>query len=285
MTSEVSGSGRALVLGGGGVTGVGWETGVLFGLAEAGIDLTTADLVVGTSAGAFVAVEISSGVPLEQLFDAQVTTGTGSGEVAARMGLSAIVWFVIAGAWPGNRQRARARIGRAALRAKTIPEAERRQVFERRLPFQRWPQRRLLIPAVDAESGEAVIFDKDSGVALIDAVAASCAVPLVWPPVTIHGRRYMDGGVRSTANVDLAAGCERLVVVAPITEAMRREDRPAAQAAALGEGVRSIVISPDAAALVAIGGNMLDPAHRAPAARAGRAQAASVAERVREVWV
>lgn len=282
MKSGVSGGGRALVLGGGGVTGVAWETGVLFGLAEAGIDLTAADLFVGTSAGSVVAAQITSGMPLEKLFEAQVAQG--SGEIAARMSLTAIAWFVIAGAWPGDRQKARARLGHAALRAKTVPEAERHRVIEGRVPFRDWPERRLLIPAVDAETGEAVIFDKDSGVALVDAVAASCAVPLVWPPVTIRGRRYVDGGVRSTANVDLAAGCERLVIVAPLTQAMRREDGPAAQAATLGEGVRSVIVSPDAAARAAIGGNVLDPAHRAPAAQAGRAQAASVAERVREVW-
>ncbi|HEX8036042.1 MAG TPA: patatin-like phospholipase family protein [Ktedonobacterales bacterium] len=282
MKSGVSGGGRALVLGGGGVTGVAWETGVLFGLAEAGIDLTAADLFVGTSAGSVVAAQITSGMPLEKLFEAQVAQG--SGEIAARMSLTAIAWFVIAGAWPGDRQKARARLGHAALRAKTVPEAERHRVIEGRVPFRDWPERRLLIPAVDAETGEAVIFDKDSGVALVDAVAASCAVPLVWPPVTIRGRRYVDGGVRSTANVDLAAGCERLVIVAPLTQAMRREDGPAAQAATLGEGVRSVIVSPDAAARAAIGGNVLDPAHRAPAAQAGRAQAASVAEHVREVW-
>ena len=282
MTSGVAAGGRALVLGGGGVTGVAWETGLLFGLAEAGIDLTAANLFVGTSAGSVVAAQISSGVPLEKLFAAQIAQG--AGEIAARMSRAAIAWFVIAGAWPGDRQKARARLGRAALRAKTVPEAERRRVIEGRLPVQEWPERRLLIPAVEAETGEAVIFDKDSGVGLVDAVAASCAVPLVWPPVTIHGRRYVDGGVRSPANVDLAAGCERLVVIAPITQAARREDRPATQAAALGEGVRSIIISPDEAARAAIGGNVLDPAHRAPSAHAGRAQAAAVAERVREIW-
>lgn len=283
MTSGVSGGGRALVLGGGGVTGVAWEVGLLVGLAEAGIDLTTADLFVGTSAGAFVAALISTGVPLEKLFEAQ--TATASGEVVARMSFGAIARFIVMGAWPGNRQKARARLGRAALRARTEPEAERRRVFERGLPFQDWPQQRLLITAVDAETGEPVVFTKDSDVPLVDAVAASCAVPMVWPPVTIHGRRYVDGGVRSTVNADLAAGCERLVVVAPIASAMRREDQPAAQVAALGAGVRSVIVGPDAAARAAIGSNVLDPAYRAPAARAGRTQAASVAERVREVWV
>jgi predicted acylesterase/phospholipase RssA len=97
-----------------------------------------------------------------------------------------------------------------------VSQAERRAVIERRLPSRDWPhQRRLLITAVDAETGEAVVFTRDSGVSLVDAVAASCAVPVVWPPVTIDGHRYIDGGVRSVANADLAAGCERVVVIAP----------------------------------------------------------------------
>jgi NTE family protein len=115
-------------------------------------------------------------------------------------------------------------------------------------------------------------------------VAASCAVPLVWPPITIGGRRYIDGGVRSITNADLAAGCDRVVVLAPVTFAMRASTRIATQLASLGSNVRSVVISPDSAARRAIGGNVLDPAHRVASARAGHAQSAGVAESVAAVW-
>jgi NTE family protein len=272
-----------LVLGGGGVAGVAWETGLLLGLREAGLDLSQADVFVGTSAGSVVAAQVTSGTPLDELFAA--LTATESGEIAARMSWTALVRFVLAMAWPGDPQRARARLGRAALRAKTVSEAERRAVIARRLPTPDWPKRRLLITSVNAETGATVVFDRDSGVSLVDAVAASCAVPLVWPPVTIKGQRYIDGGVRSVANVDLAKGCERLVVIAPLMAALRRADRPAAQVAALGEGVRSIIVSPDAASRAAFGPNVLDPATRAPSAKAGQAQAADVADHVREVWL
>lgn len=282
MTSDSAHRGRALVLGGGGVTGVAWETGLLFGLAEAGINLAEADVFVGTSAGSVVAAQLTSGTPLDQLFAAQ--TSAPSGEIAARMSLSALARFVSAMAWPGNRQQARRWLGRAALRAKTLPEAQRHAVIEQRLPHHDWPQQRLLIPAVNAATGEVVVFDNDSGVSLIDAVAASCAVPLVWPPVTINGQRYVDGGVRSITNADLAQGCDQIVVIAPATTALRREDRPASQVATLGAGVRSVIVSPDKASLAAIGRNVLDPARRVPSAQAGRAQAATVAARVREVW-
>ena len=275
--------GRALVLGGGGVTGIAWETGLLAGLAEAGINLTAADLVVGTSAGSVVGAQIlAAGPTLADLYAAQLSDPTG--ELAARMGAAAMLRFIMAAAWPGDEQRARARLGRAALKARTVPEAERRAVIERRLPSASWPERRLLITSVDAETGELRVFDRECGVPLPEAVAASCAVPLVWPPITIGGRRYIDGGVRSATNADLAAGCDRVVVLAPITYALRRSSRIATQLASLGASVRSVVVSPDAQARKAIGGNVLDPARRVASARARHAQSATVAESVAAVW-
>lgn len=273
---------RALVLGGGGVTGIAWETGLLAGLAEAGIDLTAADLVVGTSAGSVVGAQILSGPTIEDLYAAQLTDPTG--ELATRMGATAMLRFIAAALWPGDEQRARARLGRAALKARTVPEAERRAVIERRLPSASWPERSLLITSVDAETGELRVFDRDSGVPLPEAVAASCAVPLVWPPITVGGRSYIDGGVRSAANADLATGCDRVVVLAPITYALRRGSRISSQLASLGSTVRSVVVSPDAQARKAIGGNVLDPAHRVASARAGHAQSAAVAESIAAVW-
>ncbi len=273
---------RALVLGGGGVTGIAWETGLLAGLVETGIDLTSADVIVGTSAGSVVGAQISSGAKLNDLYLAQLADPTG--EIAARMGLTTTLRFVAAIAWPGDEQRARARLGRAALKAGSVPEAERLAVISKRLPSASWPERRLLITAVDAETGELRVFDREGGVPLLNAVAASCAVPLVWPPISIDGRRYIDGGVRSVANADLAAGCDRVVVLAPVTFALRRSARIAGQLTSLGADVRSMVVSPDSQARKAIGGNLLDPAHRVAAARAGHAQSAGVAESVAAIW-
>ncbi len=278
MTSE----GRALVLGGGGVTGVAWEIGLLHGLAEAGVDLTRADLFVGTSAGSVVAAQITGGKPPAELYAHELADT--SGDRNATIGSGVLVRFVAASAFPGDRRRGRAWLGRAALRARTVPESARRTAIMARVPHDAWPRTPLRIPAVVAQTGEVVVFDAASGVSLIDAVAASCAVPLVWPPMTVNGTRYIDGGVRSVANVDLAAGHGRVVVVAPLTAALRRSDKPAAQAAALGPGVRSAVVSPSDAALTAIGRNPLNPDRRAAAAEAGRRQAAEVAERVRRAW-
>jgi NTE family protein len=261
---------------------VAWETGFLAGLAEAGVDLTSADLVVGTSAGSVVGAQILSGVTLEELYAKQLADATG--EIAARMSVGATARFVMYALWPGEAQRGRARLGHAASRAHTVPETVRRDVIAGRLPSPDWPARALKITAVDAWTGEARTFDRESGVTLLDAVAASCAVPLVWPPITIGGRRYIDGGVRSVANADLAAGCDRVVVLAPVTVALRPSGRISRQLASLGADVRSVVVSPDAQARRAIGSNSLDPSRRAASARAGREQAASVADSVREVW-
>lgn len=274
--------GRAVVLGGGGVTGVAWEVGLIHGLAELGVDLSQADLYVGTSAGSVVAAQITRRTPLPELFDREITDTTGDRNAA--IGYGVLLRFVLSSLHPGGRQKGRAWLGRAALRSKTVPESVRRAAIQARVPDDAWPETELRVPAVAAESGEFTVFDRSSGVSLIDAVAASCAVPIVWPPMTVNGTRYVDGGVRSVANVDLARGYGRVVVIAPATRAARRADRPAAQAAALGPAVRTTVVSPDAAAVTAIGRNPLSPDRRADAAEAGRKQAAEVVERVRAVW-
>ncbi|MEU0879504.1 patatin-like phospholipase family protein [Lentzea sp. NPDC005914] len=271
---------RALVLGGGGVTGIAWETGILHGLAGAGVDLAEADLFVGTSAGSVVATELAGGAPLADLYAGQLLPP--DGEIPARLTPWMLVRYTLSYVMPGSAADKRARLGRAALKARTPSEESRLEVFEHRLSTKDWPERALKVTAVNVADGKFVAFDRDSGVPLVRAVASSCAVPLVWPPVTIDGHRYMDGGMRSVANVDLAAGYSRVVVVAPLTRAMSAAATPQAQAARLG--VPSIVVSPSSEALAAIGPNLLDPARRRPAAEAGLAQAASVAEAVREVW-
>ncbi|MDT5024794.1 MAG: hypothetical protein QOE61_1220, partial [Micromonosporaceae bacterium] len=168
--------------------------------------------------------------------------------------------------------------------AHTVDEAQRRAVIADRLPVHAWPDRRLLVTAVAADNGEFTVFDRDSGVALVDAVAASCAVPGVWPPITIYGRRYIDGGVRSPANVDLVAGYDRVVVIAPMTTSLRRRATPAAQVAALPPMTRTLLITPDKAAKKAIGRNVLDPLRRAPAAKAGRRQSLDLIAAAERVW-
>lgn len=276
----MAGDGKALVLGGGGVTGVAWEIGLLFGLAEHGVDLTDAGLLVGTSAGSVTAAQLLSGVPLADLDAAQRAGATR--EIAEGLGGLGLLKYAAAALWPAGRANGRAWLGRQSVKATSVSEVERRTVIAQRIGRDEWPATPLRITAIEALTGELKVFDRDSGVSLIDAVAASCAVPLVWPAATVNGVRYIDGGVRSVANVDLAAGCDRVVVIAPINVGFRRADRPAAQAAALG--VPHVVIAPSPEARARMGRNPLDPAFRAASAEAGRAQAAQEAEKVRAVW-
>jgi NTE family protein len=273
---------RAVVLGGGGVTGIAWLTGVLAALARDGVALSDADCFVGTSAGSVVAAQLATGCDLEQLYRRQLEPP--SSEIAAR--LSARDTLALVGTMVArDGQAARAGLGRRALVAPTVPEEQRIAVIESRLPIHEWPERQLLVTAVDALTGELVVFDRSQGVDLVRAVAASCAVPLVWPPVTIDGRRYIDGGVRSPVNADLARGFDQVVVLAPITAAVRRADRVQAQLRAGSPSARHLVLSPDRTARKAFGRNSLDPARRAAAAREGRRQGAALVEVVRQGWM
>ncbi|MEU9376354.1 patatin-like phospholipase family protein [Streptomyces sp. NPDC048255] len=274
----------ALVLGGGGLTGIGWECGILYGLARAGVDLAAADLVVGTSAGSVVGAQLTSGLLTPQeLYERQL--GDAAGESAARLGAGLLARYALAMVRSRDPKAYRQRVGAMALAARTAEEAERRLVLEARLVSHQWPERRLVVTAVDAHTGEPADFDRESGAGLVDAVSASCAVPGVWPPVTVGGRRFIDGGVRSATNADLAAGYARVVILAPLALGSGLVPSPAAQAARLRQaGARVLVITPSAAARKAFGRNVLDPARRDPAARAGLAQAAAHAAEAAAVW-
>ena len=267
---------QALVLGGGGVAGIAWMTGLLAGLADAGQDVTAADLVVGTSAGAVVAAQLGSGLPLGDLYARQVDPALQSREIPAEIDLTKFAQDVgpyLAGA--ASPEDTLLLVGAFALAASTVPEADRLAVIAARLPSHDWPARPMKIVSVDCESGATAVFDASSGVGLVDAVAASCAVPGIWPPATIGGRRFMDGGVRSCDNADLAEGASRIIVVSPLGM-----DAPLPTPLPLREVVGKLraggadvtVIEPDGASREAIGANPLDPATRVPAAEAGRAQ-------------
>jgi NTE family protein len=278
---------RALVLGGGGVAGIAWTVGLVCGLADGGVDLSRADLVVGTSAGSVVGALVAGGVPPADLWAGQVDPSRQADELYAEVDLEASAELVRSFADAPTPEALRARLGAVAIAAKTVSEARRRDVIASRLRLAAgWPPTRLLIPAVDAETGAARVFDATDGLDLVDVVAASCAVPGVWPPVTIDGRRYVDGGVRTLLNADLAAGAARVLVLAPTGVA-----GSGPVAAGLEEALpllektgRVLAVAPDQASLDAMGTNVLDPATREPAATAGRAQAAKVVAEVRQLW-
>lgn len=274
---------RALVLAGGGLAGIAWETGILMGIADespaVAEALLTSDVLVGTSAGSTVAAQLGSGLGLGALFDRQ--TAATSSEINPGGGIETITeMFLRAMTAPGSKTEKLQRIGAIALEAETVPEEVRRKVIEQRLPSHEWPDRDLRITAIDAETGELVAFDRCSGVSLVDAVAASCAVPGVWPPVTIGARRFMDGGVGSTVNLALADDCDVLVALIPQGLSSPSPFGAAARDEVSARG--AVGVFADEESLDAFGANPLDPACRAPSAHAGRRQGRSVAAEIAE---
>jgi NTE family protein len=291
-------SGIALVLGGGGSAGNAWLIGVIAGLVDAGLDVTDVELVVGTSAGSTAAAQVTGASPAKLLADilAMPDPGTGTaGSVHRPGGTSSVrdhlerTSAIIAASHDAADMRRR--LGAMALEADVESDgsAQRRwhDTVAARLPSQRWPQRRVLITAVDADSGEPVVFDRHSGVELVDAVAASCSSAFAYP---IGDRRYIDGGYRTNAdNADLAAGYGRVLVLSPFGGRSRTPVEwglhLATQVDALrANGSNVETIFPDRDSEHLFGAQAMNPATRPPAARAGYAQGRAFAERHGGGW-
>jgi NTE family protein len=278
----------ALVLSGGGVAGIAWETGVLLGVQDAQPEtasriLSAPTALVGTSAGAAVAAQIATGASLQDLFDAQIADETA--ELFVEIDLVAFgATMAAAMTGAGSPEEVRRRLGAMALAADTPSVAARRAVIEGRLAVRAWGNRSLQLTAVDVGTGELRVFDRDSGVDLVDAVMASCAVPGIWPVVEIDGRKYMDGGMRSVSNADLAAGANPVLIISPSTEQTPMGPAvPASEFDALAPA-RVHVIYADAASIASFGRNPLDPAAHKPAALAGREVGRRVAAQVAAFW-
>jgi NTE family protein len=301
----------ALVLGGGGAAGNAWEIGIIAGLAEAGIDMTqAADLVVGTSAGATAAAQVRSGIPAAELLASvlspPVRPATQHTERPPSLPIATVFERMRAiGAAATSAADLRRAMGAFGLESDSIlrPAAgQRRATVAARLPRPQWPDRPMIVVAVDAHTGELAAFDRDSGVDLVDAVTASTALPGLVPTQSINGKHYIDGGVPSPDNADLAAGYANVLVLSPLGGQDQTPPAPGADPAGQFEGlpkppewgvdlasqVEALrkqgshveVITPDAASRAAMGTNQMDPATRIPAARAGFAQGKQEAARV-----
>jgi NTE family protein len=293
----------ALVLGGGGAAGNAWEIGIIAGLAEAGLDMTeAADLVVGTSAGATAAAQVRSGIPPAELLASVLSPPVQPvGQIREQppsLPVATVFERMRAiGAAATSADDLRRAMGAFGLESDSIlgPGAgQRRAIVAARLPHPEWPDRPMVVVAVDAHTGELAAFDRESGVELVDAVTASTALPGLVPTVSVNGARYIDGGVRSPDNADLASGYANVVVLSPLGgrkgtlpegqfEGLRRF--PGADLGSQVEGLRKQgsrveVITPDADSRAAFGTNLMDPATRIPAARAGFAQGKQEATRV-----
>ncbi|MFJ8476400.1 patatin-like phospholipase family protein [Kitasatospora sp. NPDC094011] len=276
---------KALVLGGGGVAGIAWTFGVLAGLADgpSGVDVGTPDVVIGTSAGSVVAAQLRPEVSLLERYEHQIKPRPDGAETELTpVGIDLQdLWLQLTEARTGtdDPREQRRRVGALALAASTVDEAARRASVAARLALSSWPEGDVRITVVDARTGEDVVFTRESGVDLLHAVTASCAVPGVWPPVTIGDRRYVDGGVRTMVNADLATGFDRVLILAPL--ATPDLDQEVAE---LALHSRVVVITAGEAAQAAFGTNPLDPSTRTPAGLAGFTQGQENAEAVRALW-
>lgn len=272
----------ALVLGAGGITGIAWHLGLIIGLREAGVDLTGADLIVGTSAGSVTGALLASGLDPVRAQRLEARLGAADPPMRPDWARGAEAFALLN---DGNRtpEEIRAGVGRLALAADVIAEDRYVDALSRRLPDHEWPKRPLLITAVDTATGRPTAWDRRSGVPLNRAVAASCAVPCLFPPVTINGSRYMDGGVRSGTNADFASTAPRVVVLAPLAP-VRMRGAPAAEIDALRERSRVILVAPDAETMAALGPNVFDTSRWEPATEAAHAQGRRIAPEVADVW-
>jgi NTE family protein len=294
---------KALVLSGGGSVGIAWQTGLATGLARHGVDLSAADLIVGTSAGSAVGAQLALGGDAEERFDRykQIETSTAppassngapDPSMAERM---AKLMEIMAESMDddGEPEARRAAIGKFALEADATPE-EAFVGFFRYLHDEKWPAQ-YKCTAVDAATGEFVVWDEPAGVPLDRAVASSCCVPGLFSPITINGHRYMDGGMRSGTNADLAVGHDSVLIVTLMTRermAGAADDRLARlfqtmdgeQKALADSGASVEIVGPDEGAAKVMGLNLMDAAVGPDAAAEGLRQGEAIAERIVKFW-
>ncbi len=267
---------RALVLGSGGATGIAWELGVLAGLARAGVSLD-ADLVVGTSAGAVVAAWLTTSGAVPDV-------GEAPRERAGRIGSADIARLLAAQLHPSRRHAVAWLGGRATAAWTPAAEADWVGRFAPGLAGLPWPAN-LVIVATDATSGRPAFISARQPADLAAAVAASCALPGVFPAVRIDGRLHFDGGLRSPANLDVAAGADAVIVVAPLSGAVRAHRRPGHQAVHLARaGTRVVLIEPDLTGRLALGPDLLAPERTERAFAAGLAAARRHAAEALDAW-
>ncbi len=279
--------------------GIGWESGIVSGLMEGGVDLSQGDLIIGTSAGSFVGANLAMGRNIAELAQNFITEQQGpvpAAQPAAQPPDLSILIGKLQEAVSGVRpaEEVRAEIGAWALTAKTIREQDFIASFGGWLSGiseNAWPERPFACTAVDATDGSFVVWNQEAGIGLARAVASSCSVPGIFPPITIRGRRYIDGGMRSATNADVAKGHDAVLVIAVtvrITDPILAErfSKPLENELKIlrESGTRVELIKPDATSLDAFGMNLMDRSHRPAAAKAGLSQGRADAARLRSFW-
>ncbi|MBI1361341.1 MAG: patatin-like phospholipase family protein [Alphaproteobacteria bacterium] len=285
---------RAVVLGGGGPVGIAWETGVAAGLALEGVKLADADFILGTSAGSFVGAQLAGGRDPQQLAAQQIELGRNpparpAGAPTSAPDLTPLMSFIARFPPDGEPSpELRAEIGQFALSSQAMFTEDQfiAVLSDAASKDGSWPEK-FACSAVDVETGDFKLWRKGDGVPLPRGVASSCAVPGIYPPIAIRGKRWMDGGMRSATCLDCAAGYRRVICLAVVPTMARtfmqaRLDREATKVTA--EGGQVEVIVPDDASGAAFGVNLMDATRRADITAAGIAQGRREAERLKAFW-
>jgi NTE family protein len=284
--AKPSGSGakaqRAVVLGGGGLTGYAWEVGILKGLRDAGIDLTVADLIIGTSAGSILGTQIRSGKAVDDLYASMLAPPSGGSPPARSPAdvqyLQDTYRLWLTGA--ENTATMRVEVGKRALETPhPIAEEAQKNRWRRMLGISEWPNQPLKISAVDITDGAVRFFDRSQDVGIETAAAASTAIPGLHAPITVGDRRYMDGGV-ATTGIDAALGYGTVVAITTGGGQLVRQQVELVRSG----GSRIVNVSPDAESLSALGTDRMVASQAKPSAEAGLRQAGMVVEEVRKVW-
>lgn len=293
---------RALVLSGGGPVGIAWETGVAVGLSSCGVELSEADLIIGTSAGSAVGAQLALGRDLNDSVDryrkaaARRSSGQSEaprpthGATASQMGELRRMMAETLNSETSPEER-RAAIGKFALESQTPPEEDFVETY-RYLRGEPWPPG-FVCSAVDALTGEFVVWNSESEVELDRAVASSCSVPGVFPPITIKGRRYIDGGMRSGTNADLAKGHKRVLIVSTLLT-LQQSNEPRVQryrktfenevSALVESGAKVETIGPDPESTTASLGQLMDPSRAFESLEEGIRQGELESDRLGAFW-
>jgi NTE family protein len=294
---------HALVLGGGGPVGIGWEAGLLVGLADNGVDVKKADAVVGTSAGSVVGFTVASGGDLTAApmsfvagVNQSMSASPPSAALDAQQQLDQFVAALGEAAMnPEMADRILTEMGRKALAAKTISEAQWLEMFST-FAAAEWPAG-FSCTALSTIDGSFRVWNKTAGVDPQLAIASSCAVPGVFPPVTIGDARWMDGGGRDILNADVAAGHAVVLAVSCVLLEMPPEFSTPAFDALLavagaqldslragGARVETIVPGQEMLEVSGAGTNLLDFTRAGDAYEAGLRQGKVEAARLTGFW-
>jgi NTE family protein len=274
---------RAVVLGGGGITGIGWEVGILAGLLDEGVDLRNADTVIGTSAGSFVGTNFSSGADWDEVFAAQAHAAEHEPVMQTDPALLQ-AWQEAFRTGQGNAEKVGAAFGEVSRRFPSSVSVEaRRDTVRSRLRTNLWPET-MRVTITDSLTGELKLLGPADGVDIETATAASGAVPGIWPSVVIAEREYVDAGMVSAANASLAAGHDVVIVLAPMPAGYAGIPSAQDDVDRLNDNATAVLAAPDEQSREAIGTNPYNPARAEAAAAAGRQQGRALAAQVRDIW-